>query len=145
VSTDPAILAATGSTPSAWPPRPQRAPAASACEPYRDLIALALARGRDAMAIWRDLVDDHGFAAQYASVRRFVVTLCGQRTPDAHPVIVTTPGEDYGESAVMLSATGRQSGAPRSRRRSRIIPLLCLEPIEDIFGEVAAFRAPTHG
>jgi hypothetical protein len=27
------------------------------------------------MAIWQDLVDDHGFAAGYASVRRFVVTL----------------------------------------------------------------------
>jgi hypothetical protein len=40
---------------------PGRAPAASACEPYRELIEAALGRGRDAMAIWRDLVDDHGF------------------------------------------------------------------------------------
>jgi hypothetical protein len=91
-----------------WPPEPQRAPTASACAPYHELIELALARGRNAMAIWRDLVDDHGFRAQYASVRRFVVTLRGQRTPEAHPVIITPPGEDYGESAVMLSATGRQ-------------------------------------
>ena len=61
VSTDPGAVAATG-----------RAPSASACEPYRELIAEALGRGRNAMAIWQDLVDDHGFAARYASVRRFV-------------------------------------------------------------------------
>jgi hypothetical protein len=28
---------------------------------YRELIDLGLARGRHAKAIWRDLVDDHGF------------------------------------------------------------------------------------
>jgi transposase len=75
-------------------------PRASACEPYRELIAAALDRGRDAMAIWRDLVDDHGFPAQYASVRRFVIALRRQRLPEPHPVIVTAPGEegqvDYG-------------------------------------------------
>ncbi|MEQ1870824.1 MAG: hypothetical protein ABL961_12455, partial [Vicinamibacterales bacterium] len=63
------------STDSGPIPRPARAPSASACEPYRELIAEALGRGRNAMAIWQDLVDDHGFTARYASVRRFVVTL----------------------------------------------------------------------
>jgi transposase len=33
--------------------RPGRAPSASACEPYRELIREALRRGRNAMAIWR--------------------------------------------------------------------------------------------
>ena len=51
---------------------PTRAPSASACEPYRELIVEALGRGRNAVAIWQDLVDDHGFSARYASVRRFV-------------------------------------------------------------------------
>src|SRR5256712_3427151 len=105
VSTDPTMAAASPSAPPAWPPGPQRAPTASACAPYRELIELALARGRNAMAIWRDLVDDHGFPAQYASVRRFVVTLRGQRTPEAHPVIVTAPGEegqvDYGDGPMV--------------------------------------------
>jgi hypothetical protein len=55
------------------------------------VIEAALARGRDAMAIWRDLIDDHGFPAQYASVRRFVITLRDQRPAEAHPVIVTAP------------------------------------------------------
>ena len=94
VSTDSDTSRGTESRLPAWPSRPQRAPAASACEPYRELIELALDRGRDAMAIYRDLVDDHGFPAQYASVRRFVLKLRGQRPTEAHPVIVTAPGEE---------------------------------------------------
>jgi hypothetical protein len=69
-----------------WPPPTSRAPTASACEPYRELIEHALARGRNAMAIWQDLIDDHGFPGRYASVRRFVGKL-RQRTPEAHPVM----------------------------------------------------------
>src|SRR5438045_2477529 len=82
------------STDSVPIPRPARAPSASACEPYRELIAEALGRGRNAMAIWQDLVDDHGFAARYASVRRFVVTLRGASSPEARVVITTAPGEE---------------------------------------------------
>ena len=105
VSTDSSPLSTAPIAASTWPPAPQRAPAASACEPYRELIELAVARGRDAMAIWRDLVDDHGFAARYASVRRVVVQLRGPQTSDAHPVIVTAPGEegqvDYGDGPMV--------------------------------------------
>jgi transposase len=100
VSTDSGLSSAAQGAAPPWGPRAQRAPAASACVPYRELIELALARGRNAMAIWRDLVDDHGFPAQYASVRRFVATLRAQRSAEAHPVILTPPGEegqvDYG-------------------------------------------------
>src|SRR5688572_10527443 len=85
--------------------RPGRAPSASACEPYRELIAEALGRGRNAMAIWQDLVDDHGFTARYASVRRFVVTLRGLSSPEARVVITTAPGEegqvDYGDGPMV--------------------------------------------
>ena len=35
----------------------------SACESYRELIELGLSRGRNAMAIWQDLVTQHGFTA----------------------------------------------------------------------------------
>ena len=59
--------------------------------------------GRNAMAIWQDLVDDIGFTARYASVRRFVRQLRRTAPPDARVVIATTPGEDYGESPVMVS------------------------------------------
>ena len=58
-------------------PGPGRSPSASACEPHREVIEAALARGRNAMAIWQDLVDDHGFKARYSSVRRFVLKLSG--------------------------------------------------------------------
>lgn len=51
------------------------------------------------MTIWQDLVDDHGFTARYASVRRFVLTLRGPSSPEARVVITTAPGEDYGESS----------------------------------------------
>jgi len=82
-------------------PLPGRAPSASACEPYRELIADALRRGRNAMAIWQNLVDDHGFTARYAGVRRFVVVLRGAVPTEARVVITTAPGDegqvDYGE------------------------------------------------
>ena len=114
VSTDSATLPPGLTGPLTWPGA-ARAPAASACEPYRDLIEVSLTRGRDAMAIWRDLVDDHGFPARYASVRRFVVKLQGERTADAHPVIVTTPGEeaqvDYGTGPMV-----RHPGTGKYRR-----------------------------
>jgi hypothetical protein len=107
VSTDAAeakpATRAEVSTDSGAVPHPGRAPSASACEPYRELIAEALGRGRNAMAIWQDLVDAHGFSARYASVRRFVVSLKGTSAPEARVVITTAPGEDYGESPVMVS------------------------------------------
>jgi hypothetical protein len=45
-----------------WPVRPGRSPVASACEPHRVFVESSLAAGRNAMAIWQDLVDDDGFA-----------------------------------------------------------------------------------
>lgn len=81
-------------------PRPTRCPTASACEPYRELVELGLGQGRNAMAIWQDLVLDSGFASGYQSVRRFVCKLRGAQAPEARAVILTSPGEegqvDYG-------------------------------------------------
>jgi transposase len=95
----------TDSEPSLWPSLPSRAPSASACEPFRELIAEALSRGRNARAIWQDLVDDHGFTARYASVKRFVARLRGTAAPEARVVITTAPGEeaqvDYGEGPMV--------------------------------------------
>lgn len=54
----------------------------SACKPYRELITEALRRSRNTVAIWQDLVDDHGFTGRYASVHRFVVTLRGTSSPE---------------------------------------------------------------
>ena len=81
---------------------PTRNPSASACEPYRELIELGVARGRNAMAIWRDLVSRAGYASGYQSVKRFIRRLRGTPAPESHPVIVTAPGQDYGKFRVML-------------------------------------------
>src|SRR5579872_4397843 len=117
----------TGGRPTVWPPpnpattaevstdsetprRPpsSRAPGASACEPYRALIVDAVRRGRNAMAIWQDLVDDHGFPARYASVRRFVAALREHAAVEPRAIIVTAPGEegqvDYGEGPMVRDA-----------------------------------------
>ncbi len=108
-STDPAgpeANPANGvSTDLTWPERPGRSPVASACEPYRELIQSALAAGRNAMGIWQVLVDDHGFTAKYASVKRYVGRLKEGAAPEAHPSIFTPPGEeaqvDYGEGPMV--------------------------------------------
>ncbi len=81
-------------------PVPSRSPTASTCEPYLDFIELSLSKGRNAKAIYQDLVDDHGFTGRYQSVKRFVRQLRGRPGPQACAVIVTPPGEeaqvDYG-------------------------------------------------
>ena len=109
VSTDlarsnPAISSGVSTDPGG--PVPTRAPSVSACEPYRELIVAAIARGRNAVAIYQDLVDDHGFPAKYASVRRFVVRLRGATPVEARVVITTGPGEegqvDYGGDGPMV-------------------------------------------
>ena len=90
----------------------------SACEPYREAIDLGLSRGRNAMAIWQDLVSEYGFASSYQSVQRFVRKRRGTQTPEARVVIVTAAGQeaqvDYG--------TGPMVRDPESRkyRRTRL-------------------------
>jgi transposase len=122
VSTDPegeegakaAIEVSTDSEPGGGLPErsPGRAPRASACEPYQEIIAEKLHRGRNAMAIYQDLVTEHGFAARYASVMRFVRKLRGERTREPCGVILTGPGEegqvDYGDGPMVRNpATGK--------------------------------------
>lgn len=96
----------------------QRRSSASACEAYRDAIELGLSRGRNAMAIWQDLVDQYGFARGYQSVHRFVRKVRGTQTLEARVVIATPPGQeaqvDYG--------TGPMVRDPETRkyRRTRL-------------------------
>jgi transposase len=72
----------------------------SFCEPFRDAIELGLNRGRNAMAIWQDLVSESGFRGGYQTVKRFVRKLRGNQPLQPRAVIVTAPGEeaqvDYG-------------------------------------------------
>ena len=104
VITDFGATLTTGATPTPEP-QPSRSPSASACAPYRDAIELGLLRGRNAKAIWQDLVDTCGFAASYQSVQRFVGKLQGSQPPEACAVIETSPGEeaqvDYGSGPMV--------------------------------------------
>ena len=86
-------------------PQPGRNSTGSACEPYRELIEVGLARGRNAKAIWQDLVDGQGFTTGYQSVQRFVGKLRRAAAPEARAVIQTAAGEeaqvDYGSGPMV--------------------------------------------
>jgi len=51
------------------PGNTKRVGSASTCEPYREIIELGLSRHRNAMAIWQDLVSDHGSLQLYSARR----------------------------------------------------------------------------
>ena len=123
-------LATTGSEPKAAsqpttdlerPPTPSWSPRVSSCEEYREWITEALSRGRNAKAIWQDLVDDHAFDHGYESVKRFVRKLRGGAGRAAHPRIQTEPGEegqvDYGTGPMV------RDGKPGKYRRTRLFAL----------------------
>jgi hypothetical protein len=77
---------------------------ASSCEPYRELIAQELECGRNAMGIWQDLMDSHGFTGGYQNVRRFVRNVRGAATPELRAIIETQPGKN----ARLTTARGRR-------------------------------------
>jgi transposase len=89
---------------------------ASACAVHRDAIELGLSRGRNAMAIWQDLVDTRGFTGGYQSVKRFVRKLVGGPSKEACAVIETTVGEE----AQVDFGTGPMVRDPHSGRYRRM-------------------------
>jgi transposase len=92
-------------SPPELPPESSRSPSASACEPFQELIQAGLSRGRNAMAIWQDLVDQSAFTGAYQSVKRYVRKLRGAPSPEPRAVILTAPGEeaqvDYGDGPMV--------------------------------------------
>src|SRR5216684_8571103 len=92
-------------------------PSASTCEPYREAVELGLSRGRNAMAIWQDLVSDYGFSSGYQTVKRFIRKLRGSQLPQAVGIILTVAGEeaqvDYGTGPMVRDP---QSGKYRRTR-----------------------------
>ncbi len=75
----------------------------SACEPYRRFIEAEAAKGRNAVAIYQDLVEHHGYHGAYNAVKRFVGKL-RPRDPKISCRSETGPGQeaqvDYGEGAL---------------------------------------------
>jgi len=113
----PAIQVSTDSGSAKQSANPTEARSLSHCEPYRELIEAGLQRGRNAMAIWQDLVSEQGFAHSYQSVRRFVNKLHPREEKPARAVIITEPGEeaqvDYGTGPMVRDP---QSGKYRRTR-----------------------------
>lgn len=84
-------------------------PSASRCEAHREFVENSLDLGRNAVAIFQDLVDQHGFKASYKSVARFVTRVRRERGTITEPcgIIETPPGEemqvDWGEGPMVLN------------------------------------------
>ena len=58
---------------------------ASSCEPWREQVEQAIAAGRNAMSIWQQLVDQHGYKGSYQRVRAYI------RLKRTSPQPVTAP------------------------------------------------------
>ena len=104
----------TGPVDQTTPPRPSApslasppvsSPATSLCEPHRVFIEAQLRLGRNAMAIYQEMVDEKGFAGRYNSVMRFAARL-RVREPEQFDRLSFAPGEEmqvaYGEGAPTL-------------------------------------------
>jgi transposase len=96
----PANEVITGFLPEVALPKQGGKRPSGASESFREMIELELSRGRNAMGIYQDLVDGHGFRNSYQSVQRFVRKLRGAVSPEARVIIETKLGEecqvDYG-------------------------------------------------
>jgi hypothetical protein len=99
VTTDPADSkpaneVTTDFSPPIPPPTGNQERVTSTCEPFRESIEQGLGRGRNAMAIWQDLVSDYGFPHGCQTVKRFVHKLRGSTPPQAVGIIQTAAGEE---------------------------------------------------
>jgi transposase len=153
----PANGVTTGSRPESPPEKPANEAISnaevttSACEPYRQVIEQGLLNGRNAMSIWQEMVDQHGFSGAYESVKRFVRKQRGVQTPEARAVIITPPGEeaqvDYGAGPMVRDP---QSGKYRKTRlfvltlgySRKCVRLLSFQSSSRLWGEFheTAFR-----
>ena len=99
------------------PPRPPASPprqARSGCAAHREWIQAQVQLGRNAVSIYQDLVETHGFTHRYNSVKRFVRTL-KLREPERFDVLESRPGEeaqvDFGMGALTRCANGTRECA----------------------------------
>ena len=109
---------ATGSPDQIPPPRPpaQLKLTTSICEPHRAFIEAQLRFKRNYMGIYQELVDSHGFAGAYNSVKRFCGGMC-KHEPEQFDRLEFAPGEesqvDYGEGALTRVAGTARFRKPR--------------------------------
>ena len=88
----------------------------SACEPHRGFIEAELGKGRNAVAIYQDLVEHHGYGGAYNAVKRFVRKLRVD-DPKISCRFETEPGQeaqvDYGEGALTRNPRTGKYRRPR--------------------------------
>lgn len=100
---EPGVLAALLAAPPATRPAQEQ----SLVEPFGEQVLAWHAQGVEGQAIWQLLVEQHGFGGSYSSLKRFLRRVAPP-TPRATLRLEVDPGEDYGESPVMLrSLVGR--------------------------------------
>ena len=82
----------------------------SACESHRGCIEEQVRLGRNAMAIYQDLVELFAFTHRYNSVKRFV-RLLKRKDPEQYDRLEFLMGEeaqaDYGQGAQTLHSSGK--------------------------------------
>jgi transposase len=95
---------------------PKRATSRSSCEPHRAFIEVEFVKGRNAVAIFQDLVEHHGYEGSYNAVKRFAHAL-RPRDPWVSCRFETAPGQeaqvDYGEGAPTLDPRTGKYCRPR--------------------------------
>jgi transposase len=117
-----------GQIPPPWPPAQAAAAtlvasqpklpahARSACEPHREWIEVQVRLGRNAVAIYQQLVDEFGFTHRYNSVKRFCRAL-RKREPEQFDRLEFSVAEeaqvDYGEGAPTRHPSSGRYRKPR--------------------------------
>jgi hypothetical protein len=61
---------------------------------FREALDLGLRRGRDATAIWQNLVAENGFDGSYQTIKRYEHKLRGNQPLQPCTVILTGPGAE---------------------------------------------------
>lgn len=88
----------------------------SACSVHHDWIAVEVAKNRNAMSIYQDLVEIFGFTNCYNSVKRYVRSL-KRKDPEQYDRLDFLPGEeaqvDYGQGAFTLHPKNGKRRRPR--------------------------------
>lgn len=90
--------------------------ARSACQPHHDWIEGEVGKGRNAMSIYQDLVEQFGFTYCYNSVKRYVRCL-KKKDPEQYDRLEFLPGEeaqvDYGLGAFTIHPNTGKRRRPR--------------------------------
>lgn len=122
----------------AAPPPTLPVPSTSLCAPFRDVILAKLDQGLCGQRIWQDLVREHGFTAQYHSVRRFIKRL-GQTSALPFRRLECGPGEE----AQVDFGTGAWVVGPDGKRRRTYVFRIVLSHSRKAYSE-AVYRQTTE-